>query len=172
MDRAWQEAEPILGSNPSGSNPSRDFAPASDAESPTTAGDPDDSADVLRLDTVRPASGEAADSIPAPKPHLTATGTPAPPTVPDAPAEVTVLRALEALLFVGGVTLTPQRISAVLGLTGESRSVSDLIDELNQLFALDGRPYEVQFSQGGTTSNSGPSTNGCAARCTASARAR
>lgn len=151
MDRAWQEAEPILGPAQS-----REFAPASEAVAeaitPASYRGRDESAGLLRLDSARPASGElgeTAGSIPAPKPHLLTAGTPAPPTVPDAPAEVTVLRALEALLFVGGVTLTPQRISAVLGLTGESRSVSDLVDELNQRFAVDGRPYEVQFSQGG-----------------------
>jgi segregation and condensation protein B len=144
MDRAWQDAGPILGKPGSETTVSELFG--SDAP-----GDEVDRSASLRIDAAHPAASDDAsiDEKPADQQAAKLAGVPAPPEVRGAPAEVTVLRALEALLFVGGVTLTPQRISAVLGLTGESRSVGDLVDELNQRFATDGRPYEVQFSQGG-----------------------
>lgn len=136
MDRAWQEAGPILGTPASEATVSELFGSEG-------RGDDADRAVRLRIDAAHPAPEAAVAS------NAVSLKAPAPPEVRDAPAEVTVLRALEALLFVGGVTLTPQRVSAVLGLTGESRSVADLVEELNQRFAADGRPYEVQFSQGG-----------------------
>jgi segregation and condensation protein B len=63
---------------------------------------------------------------------------PAGTTVPPSP-----LRIVEALLFVGGAPLSPQRAGEVVrGLTPEQ--LAQAIDELNQLYRKQGRPYHVQ----------------------------
>jgi len=59
-----------------------------------------------------------------------------------------LMRIVEAMLFVGGAPLTPQRAcDAVRGLTAEQ--VTQAIDELNRDYRHQGRPYRVQRREHG-----------------------
>jgi segregation and condensation protein B len=57
-------------------------------------------------------------------------------------------RIVEALLFVGGVPLTPERAaSAVRGLTAEQ--LTQIVDSLNASYRRQGRPYSIQPQERG-----------------------
>jgi segregation and condensation protein B len=61
----------------------------------------------------------------------------------DQSAPPPLVRIVEAMLFVGGAPLTPQRAcAAVRGLTPEQ--LGPLVDGLNRDYRLQGRPYRVQ----------------------------
>src|SRR5207245_2847749 len=62
-------------------------------------------------------------------------------TAPESPPAL--LRLVEALLFVGGVPLTPERAAAVIrGLTGPQ--FAQAIASLNQNYRRQGRPYFIE----------------------------
>jgi len=56
---------------------------------------------------------------------------------------------IEACLFVGGTTLTSSRLATVLRGEFTSDYVDREIDELNRLYAAEGRPYEIRLAEGG-----------------------
>ena len=57
-------------------------------------------------------------------------------------------RIVEALLFIGGAPLSPQRAGEVVrGLTPDQ--FARAVDELNQLYRKQGRPYHVQSEAAG-----------------------
>ncbi|MEO2030501.1 MAG: SMC-Scp complex subunit ScpB [Planctomycetaceae bacterium] len=57
---------------------------------------------------------------------------------------------IEAALFVGGdVSLTARRLAGLIGSDVESRIAVKIIDQLNQDYSRDNRPYEIQLHEGG-----------------------
>jgi segregation and condensation protein B len=57
---------------------------------------------------------------------------------------------IEAALFVGGdVALTARRLASLIGSDVESRVAVKMIDQLNQQYASENRPYEIQLQEGG-----------------------
>lgn len=68
------------------------------------------------------------------------------PEVAGDPA-VSVTQVLEALIFVGGTTLTPRRLGEVVGCSPDQ--VHELLTDLGRRYAAEGRPYEIQFTEGG-----------------------
>ncbi len=56
---------------------------------------------------------------------------------------------LEALLFVGGGALTAKKMSGVLRGEFSIEYIERELDELNRLYAAEGRPYEIRLGEGG-----------------------
>ncbi len=68
----------------------------------------------------------------------------------DAPAPtVTSRQVLEALLFVGGMTLPSRKLADVLSGSTSSEDVLRMIDELNELYDAECRPYHIELTEGG-----------------------
>ncbi len=68
----------------------------------------------------------------------------------DAPAPtVSSRQVLEALLFVGGMTLPSRKLADVLSGSTRSEDVLRLIDELNALYDAECRPYRIELAEGG-----------------------
>lgn len=68
----------------------------------------------------------------------------------EAPAPtVTSRQVLEALLFVGGMTLPSRKLADVLSGSTRSEDVLLLIDELNALYDAECRPYRIELAEGG-----------------------
>jgi segregation and condensation protein B len=71
-------------------------------------------------------------------------------TPQEAPAPtVTSRQVLEALLFVGGMTLPSRKLADVLSGSTRSEDVLRLIDELNALYDAECRPYRIELAEGG-----------------------
>jgi len=66
-----------------------------------------------------------------------------------AATRVTPRQVIEAALFVGGEMLTTKRISSMLRGEFDQNFVEATIDDLNEQFTNEGRPYEVRFGEGG-----------------------
>ncbi len=64
---------------------------------------------------------------------------------------VTQLQVAEGLLFVGGEPLPAKKMTDLLGGTTTHEQVDLLIEELNQRYASENRPYEIRLVEGGYT---------------------
>jgi segregation and condensation protein B len=62
---------------------------------------------------------------------------------------VTSRQVLEALLFVGGKTLSSRQLADVLSGSTSSEDVLRLIDELNEIYDSENRPYRIELEEGG-----------------------
>jgi segregation and condensation protein B len=75
--------------------------------------------------------------------------------VPSAPVEsapeivLASWQVLEALLFVGGRPLTGRHLAELLGGSHTHEQVDSILDELNQRYLQEGRPYQIQLTEGG-----------------------
>lgn len=57
---------------------------------------------------------------------------------------------VEAALFVGGdVSLTARKLASLIGPDTDARIAVRLIDQLNEDYAVENRPYEIQLHEGG-----------------------
>ena len=56
---------------------------------------------------------------------------------------------LEAALFVGGTPLTSKKLCALFRSEFDQDFIEALIDSLNCAYALEQRPYEIRFGEGG-----------------------
>lgn len=65
------------------------------------------------------------------------------------PPAVQPRQILEALLFVGGDALTAKKLSGVLRGEFSIEFIERELDELNRLYAAEGRPYEIRLGDGG-----------------------
>ena len=88
--------------------------------------------------------GEASLTIDASEPEAIAEETP-----PVVEARPTPRQIIEACLFVGGTPLTSSRISVVLRGEFDADYVDREINELNRLYAVEERPYEIRLGEGG-----------------------
>ena len=66
-----------------------------------------------------------------------------------APLAVTSRQVLEALLFVGGMTLPSRKLADVLSGSTSSEDVLRWIDELNAMYDSECRPYRIELVEGG-----------------------
>ncbi len=64
---------------------------------------------------------------------------------------LTLSQVIEGLLFVGGSPLPAKKIVDVLGGTTNHEQIDDLIEQINQLYAKQNRPYVIQLIEGGYT---------------------
>lgn len=65
-------------------------------------------------------------------------------------ARISPREVIEAALFVGGdVALTARRLAGLVGSDVDSRVAVRIIDQLNQTYATENRPYEIQLQEGG-----------------------
>jgi segregation and condensation protein B len=65
-------------------------------------------------------------------------------------ARISPREVIEAALFVGGeVALTARRLASLIGSDVESRVAVKIIDQLNQQYTSENRPYEIQLHEGG-----------------------
>lgn len=62
---------------------------------------------------------------------------------------VTSRQVLEALLFVGGKTLPSRQLADVLSGSTSSEDVLRMIDELNEIYDAECRPYRIELEEGG-----------------------
>jgi segregation and condensation protein B len=63
--------------------------------------------------------------------------------------QVTPAQVIEAALFVGGGPLTAKKIGALVRGSSDSAFVEQTIDELNDAYRAQGRPYEIRLGDGG-----------------------
>lgn len=73
-------------------------------------------------------------------------------TPPSAAAEsprATPRQVVEALLFVGGAVLTSRKLADLLGEGFSTEQVEEIVDSLNADYAAEGRPYAIQWGEGG-----------------------
>lgn len=98
----------------------------------------------------QPENGEAAtpdgpDSVGEPAENVEAAET----TAATARDRVTPKQIIEAALFVGGVPLTIKKLCSLLRGKFDQDSVEATIDELNDQYSSENRPYEILFGEGG-----------------------
>ena len=75
---------------------------------------------------------------------------PASETVVDGTVRVSPRAVVEAALFVGGeVALTARRLASLIGTDTDARLAVKLIDELNEAYSSENRPYEIRLHEGG-----------------------
>ncbi len=69
---------------------------------------------------------------------------------PDAPRHrATIVQVLEAALFVGGTPLTTKKLCALFRGEFDQNFIEASIDALNARYAIERRPYEIRFGEGG-----------------------
>ncbi len=71
-------------------------------------------------------------------------------TAHDVSARVSSRSVIEGALFVGGeVSLTARKLASLIGNDTDSRLAVKLIDQLNQDYTAENRPYEIRLHEGG-----------------------
>lgn len=65
------------------------------------------------------------------------------------PSRLTPQQVLEAALFVGGIDLTLKRLCGLLHDEFSPERIEGFIEELNEKYAAQERPYEIRFGEGG-----------------------
>lgn len=70
-------------------------------------------------------------------------------SAPPVTDSITPRQILEALVFVGGEPLTTRKLSNVLRGEFSTEFIESQLDELNSLYAREGRPYEIRLGDGG-----------------------
>ena len=110
-----------------------DVAPASSVAPPITA---------------PPVVAPPAVAQATPQPIAVAAEQPQPVAKPTAYAP-TAPRILEACLFVGGQPLSAKRLANILEGNSDSSAIDRIIDEMNQEYAQQQRPYEIRLVDGG-----------------------
>lgn len=91
----------------------------------------------------------AKESKPATGPRLAPGTEPHPSVDPEAYSNVTPAQVIESALFVGGIPLTSKKICALLRNSFDVQFVERTIDELNDQYVVEGRPYEIRLGDGG-----------------------
>jgi segregation and condensation protein B len=94
-------------------------------------------------------SGETPKPIPPEGPRLAVGTLPQEREFSDDSVQVTPSQVIEAALFVGGGPLTAKKICAILRGSSETDFVEQTIDELNDAYVAQGRPYEIRLGDGG-----------------------
>ena len=71
-------------------------------------------------------------------------------SVADDTARISPSAVVEAALFVGGdVALTARRLASLIGNETDTRVAVRLIDQLNERYVVENRPYEIRLHEGG-----------------------
>ena len=90
-------------------------------------------------------SGEAGATKAAPAPTVAV----APADVKKDDPQVSSKQVIEACLFVGGAGLTARKLATVLRGDYTAEFVEETIETLNQQYAMERRPYEIELGEGG-----------------------
>lgn len=72
-----------------------------------------------------------------------------PPKQEDADPQITPRQVIEACLFVGGPGLTARKLAAILKGDHTAEFIEETIDDLNQQYTTERRPYEIRLGEGG-----------------------
>lgn len=104
-----------------------------------------------------PALGQGSDASagePVPQGDVAASSQVSPvaataPSAPEPPRDVSPLRIIESILFVGGNPITSRRLCGVLSGNIDHEFVEQRIAELNAEYLKEGRPYEIRLGDGG-----------------------
>ncbi|MSR59609.1 MAG: SMC-Scp complex subunit ScpB [Planctomycetaceae bacterium] len=149
IEQAYQKALAVLGDLPWEARPSADepvgAEPGTDSESDEPAAVSVENTEVEALE-VKPIDSEAQ---PPAMPHL-APGTDRHPRLESTEhSNVTPMQVIEAALFVGGGPLTAKKICHLARGSFDARFVEQAIDELNERYVAEGRPFEIRLGEGG-----------------------
>lgn len=160
IEEAYQKALAVLEDAGWELDPSDSTAPSGDAEqaiagSESTNGEPETKAGELAqtagsiptADSAATASAGVAASTHRPR---LAAGTERQPSLDELEhSNVSPFQVIEASLFVGGTPLTSKKIGALLRNSFDVDFVERTIDELNDQYVAEGRPYEIRLGDGG-----------------------
>ena len=64
-------------------------------------------------------------------------------------ARISPTQVIEAVLFVGGPPLTAKKLAGLLRGSTDAETIERMIDELNQDYGAQNRPYEIRLGDGG-----------------------
>jgi segregation and condensation protein B len=75
---------------------------------------------------------------------------PGPALLEDGQRRVSPREVVEAAIFVGGdVPLTARRLASLIGQEVDNRVAVSIVDDLNNAYARENRPYEIRLAEGG-----------------------
>jgi segregation and condensation protein B len=150
-DVAWQEESPAGEGAEAPVAPLPADAPASDEAPVAGATGSNDAAPGSTGEASLPSPRGVAppEAAPADGPRL-AQGTIRPdPVTTEQASNVTPAQVIEAALFVGGGPLTARKISGLLRGSYGPKEVEQAIDEMNDAYVAQSRPYEIRLGDGG-----------------------
>jgi segregation and condensation protein B len=136
------QAEAVPGEDSAAGDPSPAEVPAPPDE--TVAPAP---AAVTAVDS--PASADPTDATPPSGPRLAKGTTPAAQDSTEQQLKVSPAQVIEAALFVGGGPLTARKICGLLRGSFETKEVEQTIEDLNDAYVAQARPYEIRLGDGG-----------------------
>lgn len=101
-------------------------------------------------DPTAPSVESATIESQAPAGPRLASGTERPPALPaDGPTSVSPEQVIEAVLVVGGGPVTARKFCSILRGSADVAAVERFIDDLNDQYVAEGRPYEIRLGDGG-----------------------
>jgi segregation and condensation protein B len=96
-----------------------------------------------------PAAISQADTMPVAGPRLAKGTRRAEAESPEQHLNVSPAQVIEAALFVGGGPLTARKIAGLLRGSHQTKDVEQTIDDLNDAYVAQARPYEIRLGDGG-----------------------
>ncbi len=152
VEEAAKEESQSSAAEPSGPHGPQIAEQPSETSAPAAESAPDESVPTTPV-TESPPVAQAADNPSAAKPPAgvrLAKGTDRPPQdVLDENSNVSPVQVIEAALFVGGSPLTARKICGMVRGSFDAGFVEQTIDELNEAYLAQGRPYEIRLGEGG-----------------------
>lgn len=135
------QAEAVPGDDSAAGAPAPADAPPPTAETPALA------PAVTPVDSSTVAN--PTDATPARGPRLARGTAPATSDTAEQHLNVSPAQVIEAALFVGGEPLTARKICSLLRGSFETKQVEQTIDDLNDAYVAQARPYEIRLGDGG-----------------------
>jgi segregation and condensation protein B len=137
--------------------PAEDAPPIAEIDPAATAPPPAEASggtmEASPFDSARPVDSPVEASQPAPAPVAgprLAKGTArAAAESPEQQLNVSPAQVIEAALFVGGGPLTARKIAGLLRGSQQAKDVEQTIDDLNDAYVAQARPYEIRLGDGG-----------------------
>jgi segregation and condensation protein B len=145
---AWEEGDVLPGVEPDAATHGSDSS-VTLPDAPPALAESAPASDTTPPGSDRPTEPPLGSSASAAGPRL-AKGTQRSPAEEIAQhSNVTPTQVIEAALFVGGAPLTARKIAALLRGSSDAAFVERTIEELNDAYAAEGRPYEIRLGDGG-----------------------
>jgi segregation and condensation protein B len=117
------------------------------------AGSSASTAEAVAPDSATPVDSSVSASeppgAPAPGPRLARGTARAAAESPEQQLNVSPAQVIEAALFVGGGPLTARKIAGLLRGSQQAKDVEQTIDDLNDAYVAQARPYEIRLGDGG-----------------------
>jgi chromosome segregation and condensation protein ScpB len=158
-DIPWEETVSAAASSSlPGDRPPADMAAAGNSINPGDSASTDTNGSIAVAETsstaeapgsASDAAGDTSNLLPVAGPRLAGGTLPAERVFAGESVQVTPSQVIEAALFVGGGPLTAKRICALVRGSSDSAFVEQSIDELNDAYSAQGRPYEIRLGDGG-----------------------